>query len=196
MGNIRLATIKDVKSLSSIHAKTWKTAYIDYISYEYLEGISEERWVLAFTKNIEENLYEVALYNVHGKNTGCITYGKARGEVTCNTGDNCSSDSKEINCKSDSGKNCCTSNLKDAEIISLYVLPEFWSSKQGYELIKFALDKLKSQGYGKCSLWVIEENERARHFYERVGFVCDSLKTTINLGGQDLTEIKYSIALS
>lgn len=213
MSKVRFATIEDVKSLSSILAKTWKTAYHDYISREYLESISDDRWVPSFTKNIEENLYEVVLYNLNGKNTGCITYGKARGDITCNTGETCSSDTKKISCESSNKKSCsssknnegscnskssnnsCKSDFMEAEIISLYVLPEYWSSKQGYELIKFGLDRLKSQGYDKCYLWVIEGNERAINFYKKVGFISDNSKITINLGGQDLVEVKYSIEL-
>lgn len=203
MSKVRFATIEDVKSLSSIYAQTWKAAYRDYIPHEYLGNISDDRWVPFFTETINKNLYKVVLYNLEGKITGGITFGKARGEITCNTGDSCASNSKKSSydsnnkscCTSNNSESKCTSSSKEAEIISLYVLPEFWSSKQGYELTRFALDNLKSEGYSKCYLWVIEGNKRARNFYEKVGFASDDTKITINLGGQDLVEVRYSINL-
>lgn len=204
MNNVRFAKTEDVKSLSFIHAQTWKEAYKDYITESYLETISEEKWVPFFTEAIDEKLYNVVLYNLEGKNTGCITFGKARGDITCNTGDSCNSSVNGNSC-SFNNKVCssskeievsCISNPKEAEIISLYVLPEFWSSKQGYKLTKFALDSLKSQGYSKCYLWVIDKNEKARSFYERLGFKNDEGEITINLGGKDVTEVRYSIDLA
>ena len=57
------------------------------------------------------------------------------------------------------------------EIISLYLLPEYMGKGYGKELLKTAISELSAQGFQEIFLWVLEENNRARHFYERCGFL-------------------------
>jgi ribosomal protein S18 acetylase RimI-like enzyme len=83
----------------------------------------------------------------------------------------------------------------EGQIISLYVLPEHWSTKQGYQLTKFAIDRLKIQGYKSCYLWVIKENEKAVNFYKKFGFISTDELTTVMLAGKPVVEEKYRISL-
>jgi GNAT superfamily N-acetyltransferase len=53
---------------------------------------------------------------------------------------------------------------------ALYVVPEHWSSGIGSALHDRALDDLRTLGASRCHLWVLEENEQARRFYERRGW--------------------------
>jgi GNAT superfamily N-acetyltransferase len=53
---------------------------------------------------------------------------------------------------------------------ALYVVPEYWSSGIGSALHDRALDDLSTRGPMHCHLWVLEENEQARRFYERRGW--------------------------
>lgn len=164
---IRPATLEDVATMSDIHALTWKTAYKGMISDSYLESIPGDKWVPVFTKALENNLYEAAVMCTNEKVTGCVTFGRARFD--------------------DSGKN--------GEIITLYVLPEFWSEGQGYRLMRFALQKLLEKGYERCLVWVLKQNGRAIGFYRKIGFTCDNEEITVNLEGQKLNETRYSIRL-
>ena len=52
----------------------------------------------------------------------------------------------------------------------LYVLPEFWSRGVGRALHDDVLERLRAAGCERCHLWVLEHNERARGFYERLGW--------------------------
>jgi len=52
----------------------------------------------------------------------------------------------------------------------LYVVPERWSSGLADELHDRALELVRELGSAKCHLWVLEENARARRFYERRGW--------------------------
>jgi len=103
---------------------------------------------------------------------------------------NCSSKT-DVNIRESSS--CDLNNCDDGEIISLYVLPKYWSTKQGYELTRFAVERLKSQGYKSCYLWVIKENDRAVNFYKRFGFKSTAEFTTVMLAGQAVIEEKYRI---
>jgi ribosomal protein S18 acetylase RimI-like enzyme len=57
-----------------------------------------------------------------------------------------------------------------AELYALYVLPRHWSSGAGRALVDRSLALLAEAGYADVSLWVLEDNERGRRFYEQAGF--------------------------
>ena len=77
------------------------------------------------------------------------------------------------------------------EIISLYLLPEYFGKGIGRALIGQDAAFLESQGFSKIYLWVLEENRRARDFYERNGFRPNGDSIRQRIGGKDLTELRY-----
>ncbi len=176
---VRMATIDDVAAMSYIHSQTWKKAYVNYFSAEYLESISDEGWIPLFSRAIREKAHDAAIYEDSGKITGTITFGKARKN---NYLDDSSTNSDNLT---------VSENLSEAEIISLYVLPEYWSTGQGFELMKFAVENLKNQGFQRCFLWVIRDNQRATGFYNRFGFKSTGELITVMLAGKPLIEEKY-----
>jgi GNAT superfamily N-acetyltransferase len=52
----------------------------------------------------------------------------------------------------------------------LYTRPDAWGRGVGSRLHDEALDVLRDLGSSRCSLWVLEANDRARSFYERRGW--------------------------
>jgi GNAT superfamily N-acetyltransferase len=52
----------------------------------------------------------------------------------------------------------------------LYVLPSFWGRGVGRALHDEVLERLRRDGSSHCHLWVLEHNDRARRFYERLGW--------------------------
>lgn len=182
MKRVRLATVEDVAAMSFVHAQTWRSAYTNYISDEYLNNITDEGWIPLFSRAFAQNLHEAAVFEIDGSITGTVTFGRGRPMNTCTTGD-----------MKKTGSSCDANNCDEGEIISLYVLPEYWSTKQGYQLTKFAIDRLKIQDYKSCYLWVIKQNERAVNFYKRFGFTSTNELTTVMLAGQAVVEEKYRI---
>jgi len=77
------------------------------------------------------------------------------------------------------------------EIVSIYLLPEYIGKGCGKLLMKAALSELKRQGYENVFLWVLEENNRARRFYEGYGFLLTGDVLDDNIGGRDLREARY-----
>jgi GNAT superfamily N-acetyltransferase len=53
---------------------------------------------------------------------------------------------------------------------SLYVVPEQWGTGLAGELHDRALEVVRELGSKRCHLWVLEDNARARRFYERRGW--------------------------
>ncbi len=58
----------------------------------------------------------------------------------------------------------------DAEIDSLHVDPSAVGAGLGASLLHAAEAELATRGAARAALWVIEDNERARSFYEREGW--------------------------
>jgi ribosomal protein S18 acetylase RimI-like enzyme len=56
------------------------------------------------------------------------------------------------------------------ELYALYVDPDRSGAGHGAALDDAAREHLAAQGFGRAILWVLEANERARHFYERRGW--------------------------
>jgi GNAT superfamily N-acetyltransferase len=52
----------------------------------------------------------------------------------------------------------------------LYVVPERWGTGLAHELHGRALEVVRDLGSARCHLWVLEDNTRARRFYERRGW--------------------------
>jgi GNAT superfamily N-acetyltransferase len=52
----------------------------------------------------------------------------------------------------------------------LYVVRAGWGEGVGRRLHDEALARLREVGSARCHLWVLEHNERARRFYERLGW--------------------------
>lgn len=77
------------------------------------------------------------------------------------------------------------------EIISIYLLPDYIGKGYGKILMKAVLSELKKQGYENIFLWVLEENKRARNFYEQYGFLATDDFLNDNIGGKNLREIRY-----
>jgi ribosomal protein S18 acetylase RimI-like enzyme len=57
-----------------------------------------------------------------------------------------------------------------AELYSLYVAPDWWSTGTGRALMDRVLAGARAEGYPRIILWVLRDNRRARRFYERAGF--------------------------
>ncbi len=66
------------------------------------------------------------------------------------------------------------------EVYAIYLLEEYQGRKIGYHLMQRALDELAA--YGTIALWVLEGNEKAIRFYEKIGFRFDGGTADITLG--------------
>lgn len=77
------------------------------------------------------------------------------------------------------------------EIVSLYLLPEYMGKGHGRLLLDVAVYQLETLGFQELFLWVLEENHRARAFYERYGFRPTEHCLNDIIGGKPLREIQY-----
>ncbi len=89
----------------------------------------------------------------------------------------------------------CKSRSKEfndfGEIVSIYLLPEHMGKGYGKLLFEATLNELVKTGYQNVFLWVLEENTRARRFYEKQNFKLSDKFNYINIGGKNLKEVAY-----
>jgi RimJ/RimL family protein N-acetyltransferase len=79
----------------------------------------------------------------------------------------------------------------DGELWGIYVLSEAWGTGAGTALMVAGTDVLCELGYRDAILWVLEDNPRARRFYEREGWTLDGLRKEDEFLGVPVTEVRY-----
>ncbi|GLW99646.1 GNAT family N-acetyltransferase [Microtetraspora sp. NBRC 16547] len=82
------------------------------------------------------------------------------------------------------------------EVYAIYTLRECWSRGLGSALMARSLARLRELGHREVGLWVLEDNSRARRFYERTGFVLSGRMETTELSGVSLSEVHYRMTLT
>lgn len=77
------------------------------------------------------------------------------------------------------------------EIISIYLLPEYFHQGIGTKLLRASMNELFTLGYSNLYLWVLEDNRSAHQFYEKNGFKFNGDLMQYAIGGKPLNEIRY-----
>lgn len=165
MYNVQYVNENYAKELGEIHSEYWKVAYKDIIPDEILNNITSEKREKYFEKALKEGLEEDAIISNDKQAIGFICIGKCRDEDKDST---------------------------YGEIWGIYLLPQYWNKGIGSILINWGLEELRKRGYKKVTLWVLEENLKARRFYEKVGFKQEDLVKEICIG-KTLRECRYII---
>jgi len=83
----------------------------------------------------------------------------------------------------------------DGELYAIYVLPTHWATGVGHALIQAGEARLRELGHREAVLWVLEDNPRARRFYERAGWTTDGTERPIEVLGVSVPEIRYTKTL-
>jgi GNAT superfamily N-acetyltransferase len=79
------------------------------------------------------------------------------------------------------------------ELYAIYVLPEWLRQGTGRSLHGVCVDDLRRSGFDEARLWVLEANPGARSFYERLGWAWDGTAAPHDIGGQELTVVRYHL---
>ncbi len=83
----------------------------------------------------------------------------------------------------------------DGELFALYVHPDHWDEGVGRALIEAGEERLRELGHRRAHLWVLDDNPRARRFYELAGWSADGTERVVELFGITLPEVRYVKAL-
>ncbi|KZL92488.1 mycothiol acetyltransferase [Clostridium magnum DSM 2767] len=165
--SVKRVTKEDVKIISNIYALSWKTAYRGLIPQKYLDELRDDFWVGTFENWITTKVITADILSVDNFPVGGIAYGKSRDEKLTDWG----------------------------EIVSIYVHPDHYRLGYGKILLDTALKFMREDGYKKCYLWVLEQNENAKCFYEKNGFRCNKDQFEFQIMGKQLTDLRYVLDL-
>jgi GNAT superfamily N-acetyltransferase len=161
---IRNATKDDVEVLGLIYSLSYQAAFKDIIPDNILENVfSLERRTDGLMKEISVGTPVNTILFYEDIPVGLLTYGKPKDE---------DSDDSSI------------------EIWRIYLLPTYWGQNVGIDLLDWGIKEIQGKGHKKIILWVLEENSRARKFYEKMGFIHDGVTRVINVG-KELTDLRY-----
>jgi GNAT superfamily N-acetyltransferase len=79
----------------------------------------------------------------------------------------------------------------EGELYAIYVDPERWGTGVGRALMAAGEERLRELGYRDVILWVLEDNPRARRFYEIAGWHPDGGRRQSEVAGGSLPEVRY-----
>jgi ribosomal protein S18 acetylase RimI-like enzyme len=161
---VRKAVLKDAADMAEIITCSWEAAYSGIIPPEAIAQKNAGRLALWQRVLREEHGNYIALCD--GVPAGLMTLMPSRDSDLPGTG----------------------------EIGSLYLHPAFFGRGLGRFMIGAALAIFNRNGFREAGLWVLEDNARARRFYEKCGFTRDGSSKDVYIG-KPLAEIRYRIKI-
>jgi GNAT superfamily N-acetyltransferase len=168
---VRSANPEDAGRMGEIHVAAWRTAYAGVMPADYLAALDErrsaERWVRSITNPTDGVTNLVA--EIDGTIQAIATVGPFR-------------DHESIDDPS-------------GELWMINVHPDAFGTGIATALHRRALDHLRKDGHHRAALWVVDDNPRARRFYEREGWQEDQVRQEDQFGDLTIVEVRYSISL-
>jgi ribosomal protein S18 acetylase RimI-like enzyme len=165
---IREATIADVEAIAQVHVDSWRVAYSELIPAEIVQRWSLEQrvrqWRTIIGDAAASSRVQVGLLN--DEVIGFVSAGV--------------SDQPEAG------------DL--AQVFALYVTPRHWRVGAGRQLLAAATEQLRTARFAQAILWVLQDNARARSFYDQAGWQLDGVSQT--LGATDIVEVRYRLRLA
>ncbi|MEM7554944.1 MAG: GNAT family N-acetyltransferase [Cyanobacteria bacterium P01_A01_bin.84] len=171
--SIRAANLEDAKSIATIHVNAWQFTYKGLIPQSYLDNLSipkrEQVWcnILSDSKTCTKT--HTIVQEINDILVGFANFGHTR----------------------DRDKDFDVT----AEITSIYLDPQYWRRGLGKALFEFILRDIKKLGFTEVTLWVLNSNQRACSFYEKMGLKPDGTTKIDIRGNFELKEIRYSTRL-
>ena len=170
MLEIRLAQRAELARIAEIHVTSWRVAYRGLIPAEILDSLSIENRLSAW-----QRWYEAQGSHLWAAYRDGHMLGFARLQPA--------PPSEEL-------------PPKFGELTHLYLDPAAYGSGVGRSLFRHAVGSAREASLAGLALWVLEENSRARVFYEREGLVTDgSRQTRPEWLGEGVHEVRYRLLL-
>ena len=167
---VRPATPADAEAIARVHVLTWQTSYRGLVPDDFLDALAIDRrtetWRTMLGDAKPGEPVWVGLDG--GLVAGFVGVGPSRDE----------------DADDDTG-----------ELYAIYVLAEHQGRGVGQALIGVAASWL-AERYRSATLWVLEANERSRHFYESSGWRFDGSTKRDDRGSFVLKEVRHRIAFS
>lgn len=165
---VRPIVVADVDAVARLHVTVWQAAYRGLLPDAFLDAISVERRVSMWRQIVERQASPALVAEHDGCVAGFVVGGRSR---------------------DDDAHPDVT-----AEIMAIYVAPDWWGAGVGARLMREALTVLCEQGFQEVTLWVLRDNARARRFYELAGFQTDGGEKMDTASGVTFDEVRYRLS--
>jgi L-amino acid N-acyltransferase YncA len=161
---IRPAAPADAPRIAAVHIASWREAYQGIVPEEFLAGLDEAGRADDWRRTLEtlERGHHVWVAEEEGEVVGFAYLGPSRDE---------------------------DADRSTWEIYAIYLEPHAWGRGIARELMRTVLAAVPAGSV--VTLWALDANERARHFYRRNGFQPDGVEKMEEFGGEYLKEIRY-----
>lgn len=154
--------------LARIHVDSWRAAYRELLPEATLQAFSYQWREECFRESLASGPEETYVFQLNGEIVGFLTLGAAR--------------DPDLDAK------------RTGEIWGIYLSAHQWRTGIGRELIGEGEKILRSRSFERVVLWVLENNRRARKFFEATGFVLDGESRPVDWG-IPLRAVRYAKAL-
>lgn len=162
--SVRPALIGDIDAVARIHVRSWQHAYRGMMPDAVLDTLDESKRAARWREWLDKPDHSLQVAVQGGSVVGFCSLIHSR----------------------DAGANDAV-----GEIAALYVDPASWRIGAGTALVDAAVAQAHTVGYRALTLWVLTSNDRARRFYERVGFAPDGESKVETRAGYSLAELRY-----
>ena len=164
---VRPASPADASELARVYVESWRWAYPGLLPQRYLDRLSPEQHAQNWAVVIETE--RRAITWVAHDEQGCCGLASAGPARSGAAG--------------------------VGEVYTLYVSGRAAGRGVGRLLLAYAVAQLKATLHGSAILWVLEDNERARRFYEREGWAHDGARAREKIAGREVQLMRYRRAL-
>jgi ribosomal protein S18 acetylase RimI-like enzyme len=159
---IRPATTADAEAIARVDIASWRGAYSEILSNSYLESLDVSERAGRWNAAVNARDITVLVAEDETGTVGFTSVGPCRDE---------------------------DAEPGDLEIYAIYLHPRVWGTGVARDLMRTVLDGLSPGTV--VSLWILEGNDRAQHFYRRHGFQHDGTERIDDIGGQPLTQLRF-----
>ena len=166
--HVRDATPADGGAMGAVQIAAWRAAYAGVMRDDYLEGLDPEAFGAHWRQAAAEQAGPGRALLV-GELDGRVVAIASTGEFRART----------------------AVDDPTGELWMLNTHPDAFGTGVAVAIHAEALRRLVIAGHHEAVLWVVRDNPRARRFYEREGWVADGNETIADLGGVDVTELRY-----
>lgn len=166
---IRRAWLDDASAVAGVYVRSWQAAFAGLVPQRYLDSMDPGH---------EESEWKTRIANTAWPSSGVLAAETEAGIVGF----------------ASFGPSQETSVI--AEIGTLYATPEVWGTGIGKQLMLATLAVLRHADYTQATLWVLQDNERARRFYEAAGWRADGAAVKDSTGGASLNKLRYRCPLA
>lgn len=163
---VRRALPEDAERLARIHVASWREAYRGLLPDELLDQLTVARRERQWRHLLGRTEGSTLLAERGGEAVGFVALGAPR----------------DADLAAQGGV---------GEVHAIYLLASAWGCGYGRMLWEAALAGLRDRGDREVALWVLEANERARGFYERMGLAADGWRKSERMGPALLEEVRY-----